>query len=531
VTNLNGQNHDFDFGVPQFRTLTSQCNFPWLLANVLDPALGKDIPIGNAGRTKLLTSSNNIKVGCIGLGEREWLATINSLPPNLDYRSASGTADQLTPQLRTDGAEIVIAITHQREPNDVKLAEKAATGSIDLILGGHDHYYNLQVINSVPVLRSGTDFKQLSYIEAWRKSDGKGFDFRITRRDIVSSIAEDLETVKIVQKLTEKLKTRLEHPIGATLVPLDARFTTVRLRESNIGNLVCDVMKHYYDGDCCIMAGGTIRGDQVYPPGVIKLKDIMNCFPFEDPVVVIGANGKAIREALENSVCLYPALEGRFPQVSGIQFKFNPKRPAGKRILSVNVNDSPIDPEKNYRLVTRGYMARGKDGYDSLLIEPEGGTAQELVSEENGVLISTILRQFFMALRVVGRWHNWGRSMERHWGGVLNEMNSQDNTSFIKARPRTRTTAVVDQAKTDELVGSEDSEIDLEGNKEARNQPGSRNENEVVLVKKVLKKWRRLAGVRVEGDTIDSMDVEDFDVSWTNAVAPQLEGRIQLVDD
>jgi 5'-nucleotidase len=479
----------------------------------------------------MLTSSNNIKVGCIGLGEREWLATINSLPPNLDYRSASGTADLLTPELRKEGAEIVIAITHQREPNDVKLAEKAATGSIDLILGGHDHYYNLQVINSVPVLRSGTDFKQLSYIEGWRKSDGKGFDFRITRRDIVSSIAEDPDTVKIVQKLTEKLKTRLEHPVGASLVPLDARFTTVRLKESNMGNLVCDVMKHYYEGDCCIMAGGTIRGDQVYPPGIIKLKDIMNCFPFEDPVVVIGVNGKAIREALENSVCLYPALEGRFPQVSGIKFKFNPKRPAGQRVLSVSINDAPVDPTKHYRLVTRGYMARGKDGYDSLLIEPEGGTAEDIVSEENGVLISTILRQFFMALRIVGRWHNWGRSMERHWGGVLKDMSRSENPTVVKAHPRTRTTAVVDQSKTDDLVGSEDSEVEPETGDGSQSQSGTRNEQEVVLVRRVLKKWRRLAGVKVDGETCDSMKIDEFNVSWTNAVAPQLEGRIQLVDE
>ena len=29
------QNHDLDFGVKQFRNLAAQCDFPWLLANVL----------------------------------------------------------------------------------------------------------------------------------------------------------------------------------------------------------------------------------------------------------------------------------------------------------------------------------------------------------------------------------------------------------------------------------------------------------------------------------------------------------------
>ena len=66
------QNHDLDFGVPQFRHLSTQCNFPWLLANVLDPALGEDTPLANCPKTMILESSNGIKVGLIGLAEREW---------------------------------------------------------------------------------------------------------------------------------------------------------------------------------------------------------------------------------------------------------------------------------------------------------------------------------------------------------------------------------------------------------------------------------------------------------------------------
>lgn len=66
------QNHDLDFGVAQFRHLKNQCNFPWLLANVLDPGLGEDQALGGCEKTLLLEASNGIKVGIIGLGEREW---------------------------------------------------------------------------------------------------------------------------------------------------------------------------------------------------------------------------------------------------------------------------------------------------------------------------------------------------------------------------------------------------------------------------------------------------------------------------
>jgi 5'-nucleotidase len=244
----------------------------------IDPALGDDVPLGNAKKNIILTSSNGVKIGVIGLVEREWLDTINSLPPNLIYKSASAVAKELVPGLRAQGAELIVALTHQREPNDNKLAEKTPEGLIDIILGGHDHFYKHSLIHGTHILRSGTDFKQLSYIEARRQAGSKKWDFHIIRRNIVSSIPEDPVALKLAATLTTSLKSKLGKPVGYTAAPLDARFTTVRLRESNMGNFVCDLMRSHYGGDCCLMAAGTIRGDQIYPPGQLKMKDIMNWY-------------------------------------------------------------------------------------------------------------------------------------------------------------------------------------------------------------------------------------------------------------
>ena len=404
----------------QYRHLTSKCKFPWLLANVLDPALGEGVPLGNAQKTHMITASNGLKIGLLGLGEREWLETINSLPPNIIYRSASEVARELVPQLRAEGADIVIALTHMREPNDNKLATQLGGDMIDLILGGHDHFYAHSLINGTHVLRSGSDFKQLSYLEVRRAPAGSGgrrWDIDIWRRDVVRAVPEDEPAKALVEKLTAKLKKSLEKPIGWTAAPLDARFTTVRVKESNIGNFVCDIMRLHYGADCALMAAGTIRGDQVYAPGPVRVKDVTDCFPFEDPVIVIKASGKAIWDALENGVSLYPALEGRFPQVSNIRFTFDPSRPSGSRIVSAEIGGTPLDNDRIYVLATRGYMGRGKDGYRSLLVQPEGGECEELVSEENGILISAMLRQYFMSLTVLARWSRWGPSLDRHWYG------------------------------------------------------------------------------------------------------------------
>jgi 5'-nucleotidase, C-terminal domain len=502
------------------------------------------------------------------------LDTINSLPPNLEYKSASETAMELIPALRGQGAEMIIAVTHQREPNDNKLAEKTPPGLIDLILGGHDHYYAHSVINSTHILRSGTDFKQLSYIEAWHQQGG-GWDFEITRRDIVSTIPPDPATVALVGKLATNMQAKLEKPIGYTASPLDGRFTTVRRQESNLGNFVCDLMRFYYSADCALMAAGTIRGDQIYPPGVLKVKDILNCFPFEDPVVVLRVKGQDLMDALENGVSQVPALEGRFPQVSNISFGFNPAASPRSRITWAKVGEEEIQLSKYYTLATRGYMARGKDGYTSLLIRSEGGEVEELVTEENGILISTILRQYFLSLKVIGKWERMGSSLHQHWATVHGQLHSDNppkksspssqhtpartkaalailHKTSRKPRPkfqrygryhhhRTRKAHSPSPSRDDSYDSHDalDSESDFdpeiltcpqdEMNYVTVNATSAAEEEQRLrLARMVIRKWMRLAGLKRDAvHCIDGVG-EEFTPSWTHAIAPRLEGRIRV---
>ncbi|KAG6001086.1 hypothetical protein E4U21_004686 [Claviceps maximensis] len=533
----------------------------------------------------MLTTSNGIKVGLIGLGEREWLATINSLPPDLIYKSATATAKELVPQLRQQGAEIVICLSHMREPNDNKLAEQT-DGLIDIILGGHDHYYSHSLIRGTHVLRSGTDFKQLSYIEARRRQRREGdededeadtdpkpqqWDFDIWRRDVTSEVAEDEETAKLVDSLTSKLAKSLARPIGWTAMPLDARFSTVRTRESNLGNFVCDVMRRYHNADCTIMASGTIRGDQVYPPGVVRIKDITTCFPFEDPVVCLRVKGQAIWDALENAVSTYPAQEGRFPQVSNIVFEFDPSRESGKRLNFLRIGGRTYDAEGEYVLVTRGYMGRGKamtleshadaekDGYTSLLVKSEGGTADEIVDEENGILISAMLRQYFMALRTIGQW----KCISEHWVGVAEQASVPLSPSLGRHSPgggdEGRLIAETEAAGTawewflrrrsglnkEPLDENEDDETDpVDASREKQQKHAGKYHGhiavaaadedldldlEILLLRKFWARWARKAGVKSKATVCEPLRDEDCAVDWTRVIAPVVEGRIRMV--
>lgn len=65
-----------DFGIPTLQQHMRSFRFPWLLSNVLDARTGE--PLGGAERSRII-EWQGVKVGLMGLVEREWLLTIPSI--------------------------------------------------------------------------------------------------------------------------------------------------------------------------------------------------------------------------------------------------------------------------------------------------------------------------------------------------------------------------------------------------------------------------------------------------------------------
>jgi 5'-nucleotidase len=236
-------------------------------------------------------------------------------------------------------------------------------------------------------------------------------------KEITRSVPPNEEIIALVESLTGEINAKLVAPVGRTLSVWDARSTTVRLRESGIGNFVADLMRHHWpDVDIGLLCGGTIRSDTVYGPGVITKRDILNIFPFEDPAVVIRVSGEVLLRTFENAVSQVPKLEGRFPHVSGCRIIYEPGAEPGSRVRKVWVQtglpppyhtvkeldptqprpgEVELDPEKIYTVCTRHYLASGNDGYEALK------DCEYVIDDEAGVLISTMIHKYFLGLKYV----------------------------------------------------------------------------------------------------------------------------------
>jgi 5'-nucleotidase/UDP-sugar diphosphatase len=53
---------------------------------------------------------------------------------------------------------------------------------------------------------------------------------------------------------------------------------------------------------------------------------------------------------------------GGFLQVSGLRLTFDPARPVGQRIVTLEVGGAPLDPSRRYTAAVVDYIATGKDG-------------------------------------------------------------------------------------------------------------------------------------------------------------------------
>lgn len=99
-------------------------------------------------------------------------------------------------------------------------------------------------------------------------------------------------------------------------------------------------------------------------------------------------------------------MEGRFPCVDGVRFQFAPSRPAGSRVVegSVTVFDKKaqqfelLDPNKKYTVVSKSYLTKGKDGYDSFV------GARVVLDDEECPTLPTLLRNLFTEISVLKKW-------------------------------------------------------------------------------------------------------------------------------
>ena len=221
----------------------------------------------------------------------------------------------------------------------------------------------------------------------------------------------DPEIQAIVDDLRTVIEAQESNVFGVSNVYLNGVRGSVRTEETNLGNLTADAnlaIAREITGDDTILVsiknGGGIRDDigreivpaggtgepellpneeipGVKPEGGISQTDIANSLRFNNGLTVLDITRAGLVAVLEHSIAASSLddsnTQGRFPQVSGIEFSFDLTLPADDRIQSAAIKDEngniidvlveggelAGDPEETIRIVTLGFLAGGGDGF------------------------------------------------------------------------------------------------------------------------------------------------------------------------
>ena len=67
---------------------------------------------------------------------------------------------------------------------------------------------------------------------------------------------------------------------------IEGRFERVRTQESNLGNIVTNLMRSEYNTDIAFANAGRFRANIVNPKGPFPLKWVSSMFPFDNKIIV-----------------------------------------------------------------------------------------------------------------------------------------------------------------------------------------------------------------------------------------------------
>ncbi|MFC7371422.1 bifunctional 2',3'-cyclic-nucleotide 2'-phosphodiesterase/3'-nucleotidase [Fictibacillus iocasae] len=415
-------NHEFDLGgTPEGHKALADfikgAKFPIVSSNVdfskdsqLSGLFKDGITSDAAGGTvynSIVKNVNGEKVGFFGLTTAE-TASI-STPGSVAFENYIAEADKAVDALEAQGVNKIVAVTHlgfddtKEYDNDQELAKHV--DGIDIIVGGHSHT-QLNAPFVVAADEAGKAKEQTIIVQAFQYNEFLGtVDVEFDKNGVVKSYAgqlikladkaDDAQAAEMLKKYSEKIAALKNTPTGAVaekalLAPRTSEpgntGISIRNSEFEIGNLITDGMLEKaktYNKDTVIALqnGGGIRAS--INAGEITLGEILTTLPFGNTLATMKLSGAEIKAALEHGVKIAPAENGAFLHVAGMKFTYDSKKPAGERVVSMDVKNADgtftaIDPAKEYVVATNAFTAKGGDGFTGFKKIYEAGGVTDL---------------------------------------------------------------------------------------------------------------------------------------------------------
>ncbi len=335
-------NHEFDFGLDGLRARAAQAEFPFLAANVSDTATGEP-PDGVL--PYILQDVAGVRVGIVGLAsQRTPQTTMPTHVAGLEFGNYQQALARAVPEVRAEGAQVVLVISHLCGPEINALAPVAAELGVAMIGGGHCHEQVARMAEGVALVEAGWRMEaygrvDLDYDPRTGSVENLGVDVKPNRAGAGSDDITD-----VVAHWQSQLDDALLVPIGYTA-------DGIKRNSDAMYNMVTDAWLAAYPADIAMSNPGGFRQD--IEPGEITLADIVGVLPFDNTLVDAQLTGQQVVASYQHGA--------QRPAVGGLTR-------AGSRFL---VNGEPLEMQGTYHVLVNDFMYAGGDRYAFADYDPD----------------------------------------------------------------------------------------------------------------------------------------------------------------
>ncbi len=295
-------NHEFDLGEAVFRARMAEARFRTVSSNVTG-ATGQPLAgLPTTGMVSVQAGGRTVRIGFMGLtldmNRQDW---IRYLPP---VEAAKTSLETLRGRV-----DAIVALTHLTLAGDVALVEEVP--EIDLVLGGHEHENWLARRGPAftPIVKADANARSVAVVTLTVGAAGARPEVAARFESLDASVPEDPRVQAEVRRwMTQGYEAFRrdgfdpDEVVAAIKAPLDGRASTVRHRPGGLTDLILAALLRETGADAAILNGGSIRIDDILPPGPVRQYDVMRVLPFGGKVVAATLDGKVLAAVLDAGV-------------------------------------------------------------------------------------------------------------------------------------------------------------------------------------------------------------------------------------
>lgn len=368
-------NHEFDL-TPEalggtLQTAFANGGFPLLSSNAVldDPAVA---PLKNFIQPYTIKEYGKIKVGIFALTTPE--TNVFSLPtPVVIGDKIAETAASMVEKLKTSGCNLIVCLSHLGVYYDQQIAE--AIPGIDVIVGGHDHTalkkpieVNLSGGNKTYIVQADAFYKYLGVMKIELKNDKvKMVNYELLPLD------ETVPEEPLMKDQIDQLITGIEETTGMPVFTQAIGYAEADFEEvavvngrgkwnTGVGVLVTDAFRATTGTEIGLTTGGS-TAQKLYK-GPITPADVFRMIGYGFNTVnglgyriaTFKITGAELWKGLETCVSQAELNDELLAQVSGMTYDFNVNKPAGERIIKVEIGGKPLDPLVSYTVTSNEFL-------------------------------------------------------------------------------------------------------------------------------------------------------------------------------